>query len=65
MTKTLILTGWKHGDYAVAAALALRHYGTADILGISRRRLPEFMEEVSGYSEIAILGVLCTRRPRK
>ena len=57
MTKTLILTGWKHIDYAVAAALALRHYGKADILGMSRRRLPEFMEEVSGYSEIAILGV--------
>ncbi len=60
MTKTLILTGWKYFDYAVAAALALRHYGTADILGMSRRRLPEFMEEVSGYSEIAILGVSLT-----
>ncbi|MBO4345985.1 MAG: sigma-54-dependent Fis family transcriptional regulator [Victivallales bacterium] len=57
MTKTLILTGWKHFDYAVAAALALRHYGKADILGMSRRRLPEFLEDVSDYSEIAILGV--------
>jgi hypothetical protein len=57
MAKTLILTGWKYTDYAVAAALALRHYGTADILGMSRRRLPEFLEAVSGYSEIAILGV--------
>ncbi|MBP5638005.1 MAG: sigma 54-interacting transcriptional regulator [Victivallales bacterium] len=57
MEKTLILTGWKHGDYAIAAALALRHFGNADLLGMSKRRLPEFMEEVSGYSEIVILGV--------
>ena len=57
MNKTLILTGWKHTDYAVAAALALRHYGNADLLGMSRRRLPECLEEVSGYLEIAILGV--------
>ena len=61
MNKTLILTGWQqHTDYAVAAALALRHYGNADILGMSIRRLPEFLDEVSGYSEIAILGVSLT-----
>ena len=29
MTKTLILTGRKYVDYAVAAALALRHFGEA------------------------------------
>ena len=57
MTKTLILTGWKYTDYAVAAALALRHYGKADILGMSRRRLPEYLEDVTDYTEIAILGV--------
>ena len=57
MNKTLILTGWKYIDYAVAAALALRHYDNADILGMSKRRLPEYLEDVSGYSEIAILGV--------
>ncbi|MBR4219635.1 MAG: sigma 54-interacting transcriptional regulator [Victivallales bacterium] len=57
MAKTLILTGWKYGDYAVAAALALRHFKVADILGMSRRRLPEYLEEVSGYAEIVILGV--------
>ena len=57
MNKTLILTGWKYTDYAVAAALALRHYGNADLLGMSRRRLPEYLDEVEGYSEIAILGV--------
>ena len=57
MEKTLILTGWHHIDYAVAAALALRHFKGAAILGMSRRRLPEFLEEVSGYSEIVVLGV--------
>ncbi|MBR6372828.1 MAG: sigma-54-dependent Fis family transcriptional regulator [Victivallales bacterium] len=57
MADTLILTGWKYGDYAVAAALALRHFKDADILGMSRRHLPEFLEEVSGYAEIVILGV--------
>ena len=57
MTKTLILTGRKYTDYAVAAALALRHYGKADILGMSKRRLPEYLEEVDDYTEIAILGV--------
>ena len=60
MSNTLILTGWKYMDYAVAAALALRHFGTADVLGMSRRRLPEFLEEVSGYTEIVILGVSLT-----
>lgn len=57
MEKTLILTGWKYTDYAAAAALALKHFGAADILGMSRRRLPEYLEDVSGYSEIVILGV--------
>ena len=60
MSNTLILTGWKYMDYAVAAALALRHFGTADVLGMSRRRLPEYLEEVSGYAEIVILGVSLT-----
>ena len=60
MEKTLILTGWKYTDYAVAAALALRHFKSADILGMSRRRLPEFLEGVTGYVEIVILGVSLT-----
>lgn len=51
------MTGWKYSDYALAAALALRHFGNAEILGMSRRRLPEYLESVSGYSEIVILGV--------
>ena len=65
MAKTLILTGRYHHDYAVAAALALRHYGEADILGMSKRRLPEFLETVSGYSEIAILGVSLAGDPER
>ena len=55
--KTLILTGWGWKDYACAAALALRHCKGADILGMSVRRLPEFLGEVKGYREILILGV--------
>ena len=55
--ETLILTGWGWNDYAVAAALALRHFQKADILGISTRRLPEFLNEVSGYKEIVIIGI--------
>ena len=57
MNKTLILTGRGYTDYAVAGALALRHFGDADILAVSKRRLPELLEEVKGYTEIAILGV--------
>ena len=55
--KTLILTGWGWKDYACAAALALRHYKVADVYGISKRRLPEFLDEVKGYRQIVILGV--------
>ena len=55
--KKLILTGWGWKDYAFAAALALRQHQEADILGMSTRRLPEFLDEVKGYREIIILGV--------
>ena len=62
MAKTLILTGWGHTDYAVAAALALRHYKNdgntdVDVLGMSKRRLPEFLNGDNRYAEIVILGV--------
>ena len=60
MGRTLVLTGWGNKDYACGAALALRHYKQADILGVSKRRLPDFLENVSGYKEIAILGVSLT-----
>ncbi len=57
MGKTLILTGWFYHDYALAAALALRHFSEADILGMSKRRLPEFLEKTGNYANIVILGV--------
>lgn len=60
---TLILTGWGWKDYACAAALALRHFRQADILGMSTRRLPEFLHEVNGYKNILILGVGLTGDP--
>ncbi|MEI6646305.1 MAG: sigma-54 dependent transcriptional regulator [bacterium] len=63
--KTLILTGWGHMDYACAAALALRVYDSkADILGMSMRRLPEFLNtEASGYQQIVILGIGLSGNP--
>jgi transcriptional regulator with AAA-type ATPase domain len=63
--KTLILTGWGHMDYACAAALALRFYDSkADILGMSMRRLPEFLNtEASGYQQIVILGIGLSGNP--
>lgn len=57
---TLILTGWGWKDYAGAAAAALRFWKKAKIMGISTRRLPEFMNEqakVPTFKRIAILGV--------
>lgn len=57
MPKTLIITGWGWKDYAFAAALALRYCKEADVLGMSVRRLPEFLGEVQGYRSILILGV--------
>ena len=65
MAKTLILTGWKYGDYAIAAALALRHFKSADILGMSKRRLPEYLETATAYSEIVILGVSLAGDPER
>ena len=54
----LILTGWFWKDYAVAAAVALRHYRKADIFGVSTHCLSEMLNEVgTKYKEIAILGV--------
>ena len=61
--KKLILTGWGWRDYACAAALALRHHPGAAVLGISTRRLPEFLREATGYGEIIILGVGLTGEP--
>ena len=55
MTDTLILTGWGWKEYAVAAAVVPRaHHGDADVLGVSKRRLPELLEELDvHYKKIA------------
>ena len=40
----LILTGWGYAEYVASAAVALRALdGRADVYGVSRRRLPEFL----------------------
>ena len=59
MCKTLILTGWGWREYSVAAALALKAVGgDADISGMSRRRLPEFLESYSQkHKRIILIGV--------
>ena len=61
---TLIITGWGWMDYACAAALALRHFGCAEVVGMSTRRLPEFLSEVKGFKEIVILGVGLIGNPK-
>ena len=59
MSKTLILTGWGWKEYAVSAAVALKAAGgDADVSGMSRRRLPEFLESYSAkHKRIIIIGV--------
>ncbi len=48
----LILTGWGHVEYVVAAAAALKALGgDAGVCGVSRRRLPELMEEIADGRE--------------
>ena len=61
---TLIITGWGWMDYACAAALALRHFERAEVVGMSTRRLPEFLSEVDGFKEILILGVGLVGNPK-
>ena len=61
--ENLILTGWGWKDYACAAALALRHWKKADVLGMSTRRLPEFLYDATRYKNIVILGVGLTGDP--
>lgn len=57
--KTLILTGWGWKEYPVAAAVALRTLGgAADVCGMSRRRLPEFLEGYEGpHRRIVLIGI--------
>ena len=63
----LILTGWGHAEYVTAAAVALKALnGDADVMGVSRRRLPELMEEIAERKKgdrwpvIYMLGVSLT-----
>ena len=59
MEKTLILTGWGWTEYAVAAAALLKALnGRADVLGMSKRRLPEFLEaEGAKWRSIYLVGL--------
>ena len=56
---TLILTGWGWKEYAVAAAVALKALcGKADVMGMSKRRLPEFLELEGGkWRRIFLVGL--------
>ena len=55
----LILTGWGWKEYAVSAAVTLRALnGQADVMGMSKRRLPEFLElEGHGWKHIYLIGL--------
>jgi hypothetical protein len=55
----LILTGWGWKEYAVSAAVALRALnGQADVMGMSKRRLPEFLElEGRAWKHIYLIGL--------
>lgn len=60
----LILTGWGYTVYACAAALMYRALERkATILGVSKRKLPEFLANVSGYTHIIILGIGLVENP--
>ena len=67
MQNTLILTGWGWKEYSVAAAAALRFFkGAADVRGVSKRRLPEMLEELpSSYKKVVIVGVALGGDPER
>ena len=67
---TLILTGWGSAEYVVSAAAALKALnGRADVYGVSRRRLPEFLGELAEEREtpqwkrIFLLGIALCGNP--
>ena len=66
-SNNLILTGWGWPEYACAAALALRHFKGADVLGMSTRRLPEFLDglKAPSWRTIVIFGIGLTGDPER
>ena len=70
-SKNLILTGWGWPEYACAAALALRYFqkknDDVDILGMSTRRLPEFLDEMKSpvCRRVLILGIGLSGDPER
>lgn len=68
--ENLILTGWGYAEYVASAAVALKALGgRADVYGVSRRRLPEFLSELASergtpkWSHIYMLGVSVSGDP--
>ena len=68
--ENLILTGWGHAEYVAAAAVAFKGLdGRADVLGVSRRRLPELLSELASergaprWPHIYMLGVSLSGDP--
>ena len=66
--KTIILTGWGYVGYAVAAAVALRKFKSADVSGVSQRKLPIRLAtfakaKIPSYNKIIILGIGLNNNP--
>ena len=68
--ENLILTGWGYAEYVASAAVVLKALrGDADVKGMSRRRLPEFLAELAAergvprWRRICLLGVALTGDP--
>ena len=66
----LVLTGWGHAEYVASAAAALKALGgRADVFGVSRRRLPEFLGKLAGergtpqWKRIYLLGTSLSGDP--
>lgn len=66
----MILTGWGYAEYVASAAVALKALGgRADVYGVSRRRLPEFLGELAGergtpqWKRIYLLGLSLSGDP--
>ena len=65
----LILTGRGYAEYVASAAVALKALGgRADVYGVSRRRLPEFLGALAGergthWKRIYLLGLSLSGDP--